>query len=520
MGVINARLGDGVYGEVFGTRPHDTSGSELALKAYSEIYDMGLAHSTVREVSFIKQLRFSGITPIYITLLGNPRKPVLVMEKCATTLYNSGSLGRDGGVSMSLADSLRLYTRLLKILTTLQTNGILHRDIKPSNILIDKQGEYKLGDFGLARWVSTSTRKTHTGDMQTLWYRAPEVLFGLPYSHSADLWSMAMSVLHARAGSVLPWQTDVENDAKKLMIRYWGCAPVNTPLGFKMRQFCAEHSMPIVTYTADEVYSRIIQPYCGASMLGIRISSCLLLLPETRLQITSDPSLLIYRSKPLDVSLRITGTISSSVLWRNMLVNIYKSNSPLISLISHATAIIRSYYSLNSVVADAIFGDTEQLKINVYAAIMIAGKMAGYFSRRDYLAFLGYDRCLLGVIENTEMNIVKSADLPPQHLYQRIEDMLMNIQPYPHHTVERIGLVINTFVRCGLIDWNATRSASNDVKCACDITTLIHCELSVVDTNPSISQCRMHTYLDNLKAIYTDEWIRRTLPRFAARVTQ
>lgn len=74
---------------------------------------------------------------------------------------------------------------------------ILHRDLKPQNILLDSGGSkltilgnVKLADFGLAR-VLLLPLKTLTKEVQTIWYRAPEVLLGNnKYSFGVDMWAV------------------------------------------------------------------------------------------------------------------------------------------------------------------------------------------------------------------------------------------------------------------------------------------------------------------------------------------
>lgn len=67
---------------------------------------------------------------------------------------------------------------------------IIHWDIKPQNILIDKNFNIKLADFGLA-WVYQLPPKPLTNNVITLLYWAPEVLMGYQeYSYPIDIWSI------------------------------------------------------------------------------------------------------------------------------------------------------------------------------------------------------------------------------------------------------------------------------------------------------------------------------------------
>jgi cyclin-dependent kinase len=67
---------------------------------------------------------------------------------------------------------------------------VLHRDLKPQNLLIDKDYNLKLADFGLARAFGVPLR-TYTHEVVTLWYRSPEILLGgRQYSTGVDMWSV------------------------------------------------------------------------------------------------------------------------------------------------------------------------------------------------------------------------------------------------------------------------------------------------------------------------------------------
>jgi cyclin-dependent kinase 12/13 len=69
-------------------------------------------------------------------------------------------------------------------------NKVIHRDLKASNLLINRRGELKIADWGLARsWNSEMKRLTNK--VITLWYRPPELLLGcIDYTPKIDMWSV------------------------------------------------------------------------------------------------------------------------------------------------------------------------------------------------------------------------------------------------------------------------------------------------------------------------------------------
>lgn len=76
--------------------------------------------------------------------------------------------------------------------------GVFHRDLKPGNILVSKDCQIRITDFGLARFMDENTRQGNnkvnpmTEYVVTRWYRAPELLLSPnnPYDEAIDLWSI------------------------------------------------------------------------------------------------------------------------------------------------------------------------------------------------------------------------------------------------------------------------------------------------------------------------------------------
>lgn len=104
----------------------------------------------------------------------------------------------------SVAEVKCLMLQLLEGVAYLHNNWVLHRDLKTSNILYNGKGELKICDFGLARQYGSPLRP-YTHLVVTLWYRAPELLFGQQkYSTAIDMWSvgciMAELLTGERAG--------------------------------------------------------------------------------------------------------------------------------------------------------------------------------------------------------------------------------------------------------------------------------------------------------------------------------
>lgn len=97
---------------------------------------------------------------------------------------------------------LRLGIDICKALELCRKHNIVHRDIKPQNIFISPNGDYKLGDFGIAREMEATEKGTAIG---TFNYMAPEVFFGQPYGSRADIYSLGIVLYWMLNNRVVPF---------------------------------------------------------------------------------------------------------------------------------------------------------------------------------------------------------------------------------------------------------------------------------------------------------------------------
>ena len=104
-----------------------------------------------------------------------------------------------------IVDSVvKLGIDICTALSNCEKLSIIHRDIKPSNIFVDKNGTYKLGDFGVSKQEIDKTRGMMT-QQGTPMYEAPEVYRGDNYDHTIDVYSLGLVMYEMLNQGRLPY---------------------------------------------------------------------------------------------------------------------------------------------------------------------------------------------------------------------------------------------------------------------------------------------------------------------------
>lgn len=105
---------------------------------------------------------------------------------------------------LSAEKAVDIAIQITKALDIAHQHQIIHRDIKPHNILIGKNGNVKVTDFGIARAVTSATI-THTGSvLGSVHYFSPEQAKGSLTGEKSDIYSLGV-VLYEMVTGVLPF---------------------------------------------------------------------------------------------------------------------------------------------------------------------------------------------------------------------------------------------------------------------------------------------------------------------------
>ncbi|PHH66581.1 hypothetical protein CDD81_7056 [Ophiocordyceps australis] len=201
------KVGEGTYGVVYKARDLTNNGRIVALKKIRlEAEDEGVPSTAIREISLLKEMQDPNIVRLLNIVHADGHKLFLVFEFLDLDLkkYMEALPVKDGGrgkalpegsstqvMQLGLSDAViqKFMMQLCEGIKYCHSHRVLHRDLKPQNLLIDREGNLKLADFGLARAFGVPLR-TYTHEVVTLWYRAPEILLGgRQYSTGVDMWS-------------------------------------------------------------------------------------------------------------------------------------------------------------------------------------------------------------------------------------------------------------------------------------------------------------------------------------------
>ena len=213
--VITGELGQGGMSYVFRAKDKHLE-REVALKMLRPHLTDTDQERFRREIRALARLKHPGIATIYD--LGVKERVYFTMELVEGGLFSDlGPLESDPEPLRNLLEAAITVAEALDYVHAL---GMVHRDLTPRNILVSKNGQPKVMDFGLVQLAETSRELTRTGlTLGTPQYMAPEQARGEATGSHTDLYALG-AVLYKAITGVAPF--DADNDQAVLYQHVYG----------------------------------------------------------------------------------------------------------------------------------------------------------------------------------------------------------------------------------------------------------------------------------------------------------
>lgn len=190
---VHGRIGHGAMGTVY--RAYDPQiGRAVAIKVL-HVNDEDLRARFRLEVRTAGTLTHQNIATIYDYGESNGQ-PFIVME------YVEGQTLAERlrqQPPLPLADALRMIQQLCSALDYAHARDVVHRDIKPANLMLDRRGDVKVVDFGIAK--VGDGQLTRAGEvLGTLRYMSPEQIDGAAIDRRSDVFAVGLVLYELVAG--------------------------------------------------------------------------------------------------------------------------------------------------------------------------------------------------------------------------------------------------------------------------------------------------------------------------------
>ena len=188
---IKRGVGRGGFGEVYFAT--SDAGKEVALKLIRRNMDVELRGAT--QCLNLKHSNLIGLYDIRTDEMGDQW---IIMEYVSGESLEDVIERHPNGMPVDLM--LAWMRGICAGVAYLHDHGIVHRDLKPGNIFID-EGIVKIGDYGLAKFISCSRRSGQTESVGTVHYMAPEIANGR-YGREIDTYALGIILFEMLTGTV------------------------------------------------------------------------------------------------------------------------------------------------------------------------------------------------------------------------------------------------------------------------------------------------------------------------------
>ena len=201
---LNVRIGAGGMGEVWrGT--DEVLGRTVAVKAMlpGVATDPGFAQRFLSEATAMARVNHPGVASIHD--YGSDAGVTYLVMEFVDGESLAGLLGRVG--RLGPADAMRVIAQAAEGLQAVHAAGLVHRDIKPANLLIRRDGQVVVTDFGISRHEDASRVTASGAILGTPSYLSPEQVLGHPVGPLTDVYALGLTAYECLAGQK-PFQAE------------------------------------------------------------------------------------------------------------------------------------------------------------------------------------------------------------------------------------------------------------------------------------------------------------------------
>lgn len=200
---VKELLAQGGMGEIY-RASHPTLERDVAIKVIrtNKASDPTIVDRFQREAKVVAALRHPGIVQVHDFDIEDDAFYMVMEFVPGESLADRLTRLQTEGKLLPLGETLRIFRLITEAVAYAHNQGVIHCDLKPSNVLLTKEGQPILVDFGISK-IMNDERLTATNDiLGTPHYMSPEQGFGREINSQTDVYALGVMLYELTTGQL------------------------------------------------------------------------------------------------------------------------------------------------------------------------------------------------------------------------------------------------------------------------------------------------------------------------------